>query len=246
MSLPRHLRDRCWTHDRHGSQSEEPLRFVLEKNRFSVKAPRPIELPCVDPKGRPRVVIPDAILAPVEPLIFLDGKEVHNVDDDIEEAALLSGLGVYKPIRIRYSGRIKSNRRKYAALERLLLSTLVNWLSPEVVDLDEWKINGKRRLRHEKKLWAILVKGGCCAVCMARDIRFLEFHHPGKDREYEAGIVTLSYSQLRKELKKVVLVCKKHHAIFDENRYCGENETPASEGAVDLQDGGGASAPEAE
>lgn len=59
-------------------------------------------------------------------------------------------------------------------------------------------------------------------MCGARTISKLEFHHPGKDRKYEAGIVTLSFAQLRRELKRVILVCTTHHALLDEDRHCGE------------------------
>lgn len=40
-----------------------------------------------------------------------------------------------------------------------------------------WKIEGKRRQRLVKKLFAVHLKGGACAMCGDRQLENLEFHH---------------------------------------------------------------------
>ena len=87
-----------------------------------------------------------------------------------------------------------------------------------------WKIEGKRRQRLVKKLFAVHLKGGACAMCGDRQLENLEFHHPGNDRAYEAGLTTLSFKQILEEMWKVLLVCSKCHAILDQNRYPGQDE----------------------
>ena len=48
--------------------------------------------------------------------------------------------------------------------------------------------------------------------------------HPGNDRNYEAGLTTLSFKQILEEMRKVLLVSSKCHAILDQNRYPGQDE----------------------
>ena len=103
----------------------------------------------------------------------------------------------------------------------------------------EWKINGKRRQRLVKKLFAVHLKGGACAVCGDRQLENLEFHHPSDDRNYEAGLTTLSFEQIFGEMSKVMLLCSKCHAILDQDRYerhyhKRETTSPAPEQASQL------------
>jgi hypothetical protein len=83
----------------------------------------------------------------------------------------------------------------------------------------EWLIQEKRRLRLVKKLVATHLKGGACAMCGNRELEQLEFHHPLKDREYEAGLTTLSFKQIFEEMPKVLLLCTKCHGIIDDQRH---------------------------
>jgi hypothetical protein len=86
-----------------------------------------------------------------------------------------------------------------------------------------WKIRGKRQLRLVKKLIAVHLKGGACAMCGARELEDLEFHHPEKNRRYEAGLTTLSFKKIFEELLKVLLLCASCHALIDEDRRSKKN-----------------------
>lgn len=88
-----------------------------------------------------------------------------------------------------------------------------------VPDLNpEWLVKEKRRLRLVKKLVAVHLKGGACALCGNRELQELEFHHPGKDREYEGGLTTLSFKQVFEEMSKVLLLCSTCHSMLDDDR----------------------------
>ena len=82
----------------------------------------------------------------------------------------------------------------------------------------EWLLQEKRRLRLVKKLVAVHLKGGACALCGSRELQELEFHHPGKDREYEGGLTTLSFKQVFEEMSKVLLLCSTCHSFLDDDR----------------------------
>jgi DNA-directed RNA polymerase subunit RPC12/RpoP len=90
----------------------------------------------------------------------------------------------------------------------------------------EWLIQEKRRLRFVKKLIAVHMKGSQCALCGSRELQELEFHHPFKDRLYEAGLTTLSFKQIFEEMPKVLLLCSRCHAVLDDDRKCNQNEVP--------------------
>ena len=63
-------------------------------------------------------------------------------------------------------------------------------------------------------------------MCGNRELDQLEFHHPLKDRQYEAGLTTLSFKQIFEEMNKIILVCAHCHAIFDEDRWSGPDRPP--------------------
>jgi len=89
-----------------------------------------------------------------------------------------------------------------------------------------WKIEGKRRQRLVKKLFAVHLKGGACAMCGDRQLENLEFHHPGNDRAYEAGLTTLSFKQIFEEMSKVLLLCSRCHAVLDQYRGPARDDQP--------------------
>ena len=82
----------------------------------------------------------------------------------------------------------------------------------------EWLIREKRRLRLVKKLVAVHMKGGSCAMCGTRELSRLEFHHPSRDRTYRGGLTTLSFKRIYEEVPKVLLLCSGCHAILDADR----------------------------
>jgi hypothetical protein len=96
----------------------------------------------------------------------------------------------------------------------------------------EWLLREKRRLRLVKKLIAVHLKNGECALCGERELENLEFHHPLKDRKYEAGITTLSFKQIFEEMNKVILLCATCHASLDEDRRNHNRMNKASEKTV--------------
>ena len=53
-----------------------------------------------------------------------------------------------------------------------------------------------------KKLIAVHLKNGEYAMWGDRELEQLEFHHPLKDRNYEAGLTTLSSKQIFEEMNK--------------------------------------------
>lgn len=89
----------------------------------------------------------------------------------------------------------------------------------------EWLIREQRRLRLVKKLIAVHLKNGECALCGDRELENLEFHHPLKDRQYEAGITTLSFKQIFEEMHKVILLCASCHSLVDDDRHGGPNNS---------------------
>src|SRR5208282_4112591 len=95
-----------------------------------------------------------------------------------------------------------------------------------------WLLQEKRRLRLVKKLVAVHLKGGACALCGNRELEDLEFHHPSKDREYEGGLTTLSFKQVFEEMSKVLLLCSTCHSALDGDRrsknYLRKNESENS------------------